>query len=254
MSLPTNDSLKDKRVLVVGASKGIGKVIARHLASEGARLALAARSKDLLADVVARCANGAIAVQCDVRDPSGCESVVQRTVETFGGLDALVYCTGVYPFRKIEDADASAWAEVLETNLVGAALVTRAALPHLRSTGGNAIYLSSNSASYAPPWRGIGLYITSKTALEKLIRCLEVENPEIAFTTHIVGPTTADPVPDQPTPELTFDEVPGGDFIADWFAKGYLSQSMTTPEDHAHAVASVLMSRARIQTVMVVPR
>jgi NAD(P)-dependent dehydrogenase (short-subunit alcohol dehydrogenase family) len=245
--------LAGRRVLVVGASKGIGRVIARRLDTEGARVVVAARSKDLLDAVTTECANGAIPVQCDVRDPNACEALVAQAATALGGLDALVYSTGMYPFIELKDATADHWAAVLETNLVGAALITRAALPHLKAARGHAVYLSSNSASYSPPWRGIGLYITSKTALEKLVRCWEVENPDVAFTVHVVGPTTGE------APPTDIEASPGdatlyADLVGEWYAKGYVGTNLLPPETHAEALISVLTTPARIQTITVVPR
>jgi NAD(P)-dependent dehydrogenase (short-subunit alcohol dehydrogenase family) len=237
--------LDQRRVLVVGASKGIGKSIATRLCEEGARVAFAARTKDRLEEAVAAAGGDALPIECDVRDPLACAAVVEQAATAFGGLDALVYATGMTRFTELADADSDDWTMVLETNLVGAALVTRAALPHLRAAAGHAIYLSSNSASYGPPWRGIGLYITSKVALEKLTHCWGAENPEVRFTNHIVGPTIS---------EFGADDPEGvGRFAPEWYAKGYIGDTILEPEVHAEAVVNVLTSAGRISSVMVVP-
>jgi NAD(P)-dependent dehydrogenase (short-subunit alcohol dehydrogenase family) len=234
------NDISGRRVLLIGASKGIGRVIARQLAANGVRLAIAARSADLLDKAVVDCDGNALSIVCDVRDPAACESVVEQSVAGLGGLDALIYATGIYPFLELKDATATDWSAVLETNLIGAALVTRAAIPHLTTSSGHAIYLSSNSAGYTPPWRGIGLYITSKTALEKLVRCWEVEHPAIAFTVHVVGPTNAETSPDQQE-QSPADAARYADIVGEWYAKGYVGPNLLDPP-------------ARIQTMIVVPR
>lgn len=238
--------LTGRRALVVGASKGIGCAIAKALHAEGATVAFAARSADRLAAEVAGCGDGAVAVSCDVRDPAACESVIDETVAALGGLDLLVYASGLSTFLELSEADATAWATVLETNLVGASLVTRAALPHLIEGGGNAVYLSSNSAGFSPPWRGLGLYITSKVALEQLVRCWEVENPAVAFTSYVVGPTAS---------EFGSEDPEGlARFAGEWFEKGYIGADILDASTHGRAIVDLVASGARVQTISVVPR
>lgn len=238
--------LEGRRALVLGASKGIGCAIATALHAEGAGVAFAARSADRLADVVATCGEGAVALTCDVRDPAACASVVDQAVAALGGLDVLVYATGLSRFVTLDEADADAWATVLETNVVGASLVTRAAIPHLAAAGGHAVYLSSNSAGFSPAWRGLGLYITSKVALERLVRCWEVEHKEVAFTSYVVGPTAS---------EFGSEDPDGlARFAGEWFEKGYIDANVLDAGTHGQAIVDLITSPARIQSITVVPR
>jgi NAD(P)-dependent dehydrogenase (short-subunit alcohol dehydrogenase family) len=78
-----------RRVLIVGASSGIGRGIATTLSAAGASIAIAARRKDRLDEVVAERPSKAIGITCDVTDPDSCEAVVQEAVEFLGGLDCL---------------------------------------------------------------------------------------------------------------------------------------------------------------------
>ena len=75
-----------------------------------------------------------------------------------GGIDALVYATGIGPLGRLADLDAQAWRHVFDTNVIGAALITSAVLPHLAASSGAAAYLSSISAWLTPPWPGLGAY------------------------------------------------------------------------------------------------
>ena len=160
------------------------------LAGEGASVAFAARSRDKLDAAVAGVrGRPAIALPCDVRDEASCRAVVAATVDAFGGLDALVYSAGMGAFRELADATADDWRTVLDTNVVGAALVTAAAVEHLRATSGHAIYLSSESALHHTPWRGIGIYIASKRALDSMVRSFALEVDDVHFTTYVVGST-----------------------------------------------------------------
>jgi len=121
--------LKERRIVVVGASSGIGEAVAVQAAEAGARLVVAARRIDRLEAVAARCGDDTHAVVCDVRDPASCEALVARSVELLGGLDAVIYSTAIDPLARLVDTDAELWADVLTTNVVGASLVCRAAVP-----------------------------------------------------------------------------------------------------------------------------
>src|SRR3954447_22269079 len=93
------------------------------------------------------------------------------------------------------DADGAYWDAALRTNVTGAALVTRAAIPHLRIDGGRMLYLSSVSSS-GPVWPGLGVYITSKAALERMVEAWREEHPDVLFTCLTLGPIESDREPD----------------------------------------------------------
>jgi len=237
--------LEERKVVVVGASRGIGRTIALHLASKGARVALAGRDAELLADAVAQHPDRCSAVVCDVRDADACDTAIGRAADALGGIDAVVYATGVTHFGELAHTTADHWRTVLETNVIGAAMITRAALPHLIQHAGNAIYLSSHSASHRPAWPGIGAYVCSKTALEAMVECWQVENPQVAFTTLIVGPTVSSVRERQPE---------GARFGAVWAQRGLINERQLDGVEHADLVAHILTSHARIATASVVPR
>ena len=150
------EGLSGRRVLVVGASAGIGRVIGLRLAAAGARVAFASRRLELCEQAAAEAGGDAIGVECDVTDEAQCDRAVQQTVDGLGGLDDVVYSTGAISLVALAEADASWWRRTFETNVMGAALVTRAALPHLKESMGTAVYLSSVS-SVGAPWPGIEL-------------------------------------------------------------------------------------------------
>ncbi len=91
------------------------------------------------------------------------------------------------PLASLMDTDAETWHRVFATNVIGAALITSAAIPHLAATNGVAVYLSSVAASITPPWPGLGAYAVSKAALDKLVEAWRVEHPAIGFTRLVVG-------------------------------------------------------------------
>jgi NAD(P)-dependent dehydrogenase (short-subunit alcohol dehydrogenase family) len=236
--------LDGRRALVVGASGGIGKAMGLALNREGASVAFAARTRDKLDAAVAECQGKAIAVPCDVRDEESCRAAVAATVDAFGGLDALVYSAGTGAFTELAGATAEDWRNVLDTNVVGAALVTAAAVPHLNAAQGHAIYLSSESALHHTPWRGIGIYIASKRALDSMVRSFALEVPDVHFTTYVVGSTGGT---EFVTPEQTDEITP---FLTEWYEQG-LVLGMLEPETHAKALVDILTTDGWIQTISV---
>ena len=135
------------RVVVVGASSGLGRCIGLGLAERGAQVALLARRRELLEEAARQAGPGTLAIECDVTDDAACRSAIDRAAAEMGGIDALVYSTGMGVLRRLADLDADTWHHVFGTNVVGAAQITAAALPHLGQSGGVAAYLSTVSAS-----------------------------------------------------------------------------------------------------------
>ena len=237
--------ISERKVVVVGASRGIGRAIALHLAHEGAHVALAGRSVELLNEVVARFPDRCTGVGCDVRDPGACDAAIDQAVGALGGIDALVYAAGVTHFGEMAETTAEQWHTVFDTNVIGAALITRATLPHLTANSGNAIYLSSDSASAQPPWTGIGAYVCSKTALERMVECWQHENPQVAFTTLSVGPTVSSVRERHPE---------GARFGAIWMQRGLITGRQLDGEEHSAMIAHILTSPARVASTTIIPR
>src|SRR4051794_16956310 len=124
--------LAGKVAVVTGASRGIGRAIAHTLASEGLRLALVARSRDLLDQVAAACATECLVHAADLRDPSAPAAVVAAAVERFGRIDVLVNNAGATKrgdFLTLTDAD---WHDGFALKFFGAMRLCRAGWPHLR--------------------------------------------------------------------------------------------------------------------------
>ncbi|HEY5886629.1 MAG TPA: SDR family oxidoreductase [Acidimicrobiales bacterium] len=175
------------RVVVVGASSGLGRCIGIGLAKRGADVSLLARRKERLDSAVAEAGEKARAIECDVTDTASCAAAIEKASADMGGIDGLIYTPGVGPLKKLADMDAETWRWVFDTNVTGAAITTAAALPHLQASAGRAIFLSSVSASLTPTWPGLGAYNVSKAALDKLVEAWRGENPEVGFTCLIVG-------------------------------------------------------------------
>ena len=183
----TTTGERSLRAVIVGASSGLGRCIGVGLARRGARVALLARRVDRLADACKEAGPGSIAVGCDVTSPDSCQAAIAEAATELGGIDALVYAPGVGPLSHLKDLDVDTWRATFDTNVIGASLITTAALPHLAASRGTAAYLSSVSASVTPPWPGLGAYSVTKAALDKLVEAWRGECPGVGFTRIVVG-------------------------------------------------------------------
>jgi NAD(P)-dependent dehydrogenase (short-subunit alcohol dehydrogenase family) len=172
--------------------------------------------------------------------------VVGLAAEALEGLDGLVYAPGLAVITTLAKARSEHWQSALATNLIGAGLVTAAAIPHLEISSGAAVYLSSVSAHLTPPWKGMGLYLAAKVALEKCVEVWKLEHPTVRFTSLVIGSTAGGeffPNAEKPYP----DDIAG--FRQEWQDRGYLAQEQLRAEDQAQAVVDILASRAQIDVM-----
>ena len=239
--------LRGQRILVVGASSGIGRATGLLLSAAGARVAFAARRRDRLDEAVAAAEGDAIAIECDAREPDQCDAVAVETARAFGGIDALIYAAGKIVLEPLEESDAETWRRILDTNVVGASLVTRAVLHHLQAATGRAVYVSSIAASEHPPRPGMGVYMASKAALETCVAAWRAEHPEVGFTTLVVGDTLTE-AGSNLTPEGIARYFPV------WQERGYLYGRAMPPERVAEQIRSLLTSDERVPSLTLLPR
>ena len=172
-------SLEGRRVLVVGASSGIGRALGLGAGAAGARVALGARRLDLVeeaAEEIRGAGGEARAWSCDVTSEADCARLVADAAAWMGGIDVVLYMSGSSPLVRMADAPpASLWHEMLATNLVGAALVVRSALEHLRAADDPVVVVTTHSMG--APWPWLGVYGTTKAALAELARAVAAEEP-----------------------------------------------------------------------------
>ncbi|HEV8489764.1 MAG TPA: SDR family oxidoreductase [Candidatus Limnocylindrales bacterium] len=140
--------LKDKRILVGGASRGLGAAIAESVAAEGARVAVAARESADLAATAARI--GAASIPADLGAAGGPESAAARAIEGLGGLDGLVVNSGGPPAGTFEALDEAGWTRAIEGTLLFAVRFVRACLPALRQGADPAILVILSSSVREP--------------------------------------------------------------------------------------------------------
>ncbi|MEY2427110.1 MAG: hypothetical protein QOI61_2682 [Actinomycetota bacterium] len=244
------------RVVVVGASSGLGRCIGVGLAQRGAQVALLARRRERLVDAASEAGKNATAIECDVTVPASCQSAVEDAAAALGGIDGLVYAPAIGPLMRLVDTDAETWRRVFDTNVIGAASITTAALSHLRSAAGTAVYLSSVSASLTPPWPGLGAYAVSKAALDKLVEAWRGEHPDVGFTRVVVGDCAGGEGDAMTEFANGWDRELAGELVPTWLACGYMTGTLMPVERLVAVIEMTLQAGASdsIPSVIVAPR
>ena len=244
------------RTVVVGASSGLGRCIAIGLGKRGARVALLARRGARLADAAKEAGAGALPITCDVTDEASVTAAIEQAAGELGGIDALVYATGIGSLSRLADVDATAWRQLFDTNVIGAALVTAAAVPHLTASSGTAAYLSSVSASLTPPWPGLGAYAVSKAALDKLVEAWRAEHPLIAFTRVTVGDCAGGEGDSMTEFNAGWDPDLAVEMGTIWMTRQYLAGSLMEVDELVNVLDGILRCgpSANIPFVAVTPR
>jgi NAD(P)-dependent dehydrogenase (short-subunit alcohol dehydrogenase family) len=244
------------RTVVVGASSGLGRCIGVGLTKRGAQTALLARRLDRLEAAAKEAGPGTLALACDVTSTESCQSAIAEAAARLSGMDALVYTPAIGPLASVDDTDAETWRRVFDTNVIGAALVTTAALPYLKETNGVAVYLSSVSASLTPPWPGLGAYAVSKAALDKLVEAFRAEHPSVGFTRVIVGDCAGGEGDSMTGFANEWDPDRAIEFGTTWAERKYLSDSLIEVEELVTVIDSVIRhgESLSLHSVTVAPR
>jgi uncharacterized protein len=167
--------LRDKVIVVTGASSGFGEQIARRCAAAGGRLVLAARSAEPLERLAQSIgADRALAMPTDVSDADAVANLARVTIERFGRADVLVNNAGFGVLSRIAEADVADLERMMEVNLYGAVRCTKAFLPHmLARRSGQVVMMASIAGLIAS--MNLGFYSATKHALVGLSRALMLE-------------------------------------------------------------------------------
>lgn len=158
--------IKNKIIIVTGASDGIGKETAKKLAGAGAKVVLAARSDDKLA-ALARELPGSLAVHADMSRQDDIQNLINRTMEAFGRIDILVNNAGQGMYGPVENIDIEQYKKIVELNMYGPLRAMELVIPHMRAQGGGMILNISSrvSKNYFP---NLAAYASTKYALNAL--------------------------------------------------------------------------------------
>jgi NADP-dependent 3-hydroxy acid dehydrogenase YdfG len=228
-----HDSLGGHVSVVTGASSGIGAGVARALGAAGASVAVVARRRDRIDELVVELAAGgasAIAIETDVTDDAQIAAMVATVLDRFGRIDSVVNSAGVMLSARIGDATLAEWHAMIELNLLGLMSVCKAVFEPMRAHGsGHIVNISSISARLANP--GSPVYAASKAAVNTFSEALRKEGSSQGIRVTTVMPGIVDT-------EL-FDHLSDPGTQARF--RGMM-ETLTplTPEDLGNAVAFVL--------------
>jgi short-subunit dehydrogenase len=181
--------MKDKVVIITGASSGIGLACAREFAAKGALLSLAARSLDKLehlSEELRKSGHRVIVTQTDVSNELSCSQLIKNTIQEYGRIDILVNNAGISMRALFKDLDLDVMKQVMDINFWGTVYCTKHALPHLLQTKGSVVGISSIAGYVGLPGR-TG-YSASKFAMHGFLETLRCENLKTGLHVLIAAP------------------------------------------------------------------
>lgn len=217
--------IKDKIVIVTGASEGIGRSIAEKLAENGAKVVLAARNDEKLAELAHKLP-GSLAVHTDMSDENEIKNLIDRTMEVYGRVDILINNAGQGMYGPVESIDIDKYKHIMNLNVFGPVFAMQLVIPHMRTQGGGMILnISSrvsknyfpNLAAYASTKYALNaISLTAREELKKDKIIVSVMHPKMTATNfgkNALGSRPAAPADDRPRPAGM--EVDTADQVAD---------------------------------------
>ena len=188
-TLKTVNTLRDKVVIITGASSGIGMALACALPACGARIVLAARNQEKLNEIVSRLsAKGveALAVQTDVSIEEDCRKLIEKTVEHYGKIDVLINNAGISMRALFSELHLDVIRRLIDVNFWGTVYCTKFALPYLLQTKGSVVGVISIAGHVGLPGR-TG-YSASKFAMRGFLDALRSEHTKTGLHVLVVAP------------------------------------------------------------------
>jgi NAD(P)-dependent dehydrogenase (short-subunit alcohol dehydrogenase family) len=237
--------MQDRRVIITGASSGIGLETARLFLAEGARVALL----DLDGGKAAAASLGkdAKGIACDVTDEASVKKAVKAAARALGGVDGLVNSAGVSFWRPLAETSYEDWRRVHSIDLDGPFLVTREALPLLRAAGGGTIVNLASGAGMRP-LPHLGAYCSAKAGLVMLSRALALEFASENIRVNAVAPG---PIY-TPMLERTLSRVPDREAKMQEFLTRVGMRRLGTPEEVAKTILFLSCAESSFTTGAVI--
>lgn len=181
-------SLKDRSVVVTGASKGIGKGVARVFAQAGAKVVITSRHAGQAQAAAAEIGHGVFGMAGDVTSLAGMDAVMAEAARRHGGLDVLCANAGIFPATTLEDMTEQDWDLVSDTNLKGTFTAVKAALPYLKQSNQGRIVLTSSITGPVTGYPGWTHYGASKAGQLGFMRTAAIELAKYGITVNAVLP------------------------------------------------------------------
>ena len=244
------EHIKNKTLIITGASQGIGEATARLFAKLGANVALIARSKEKIEKISTDInSNGgkSIAIKCDVSKPDEVENAIKVTLKSYSSINILIGNAGVIdPIQNISDMDVSDFDKVIDVNIKGVWYGIKAVLPHMKN-GGTIITIGSGAASNA--LEGWSHYCTSKAAVHHLNSCLDLEMRKDLIRALVLSPGTVATEMQKiikksgvnPVSEMNWSD----HISPDWVAKCLLWMCSNQADDYLGKVVSLREEKIR---------
>ncbi len=180
--------LSGRTALVTGAAQGIGKAIAGRLAADGATVIVSDMNADGASSAAAAIGNGAFAITADISDPDAVASMFKEIENKTGGVDILVNNASIVPFVAWDDVDLAHWRKIIDVNLTGTFIVTRAATDQMRAKekAGRVISIASNTFFAGTP--NMAAYVAAKGGIIGFTRALATELGKYGITANALAP------------------------------------------------------------------
>jgi NADP-dependent 3-hydroxy acid dehydrogenase YdfG len=179
--------LTGRRVLVTGASSGIGAETCRAVVASGGSVAMLARRKDRLDALREELGDRAIGVRADVTDTDALEAAVDAAARELGGLDGVIAVAGKSMVGTIATGTPQQWRELFDLNLLGPLATVRYALPHFPASGRRDVVIMGSTGSITP-MVGVGIYAATKRGLRAAFDTLRVELAPAGINVSLVMP------------------------------------------------------------------
>jgi NAD(P)-dependent dehydrogenase (short-subunit alcohol dehydrogenase family) len=240
-----------KTAIITGAARGIGEATARHLAREGASVAMIDRdgaAVDAAAAVVNQArAGAALAIRADVSSSGDMTRAVGTAIAQFSGLDILVNNAGIHFARAIDRYTDEEWQRIFSVNVNGAFYTTRAALPALRKSRGVIVMVSSMTALVGQD-QGAA-YVASKGALVSMTKALALELAADGIRVNCVCPAGVD----TPLMRSWAATLPDPEAVLRGQAEMHLMKRLATADDIAQTIAFLASPASSFLTGTIVP-
>lgn len=181
--------MRDKVVIVTGASSGIGKALVYELSRQGAKLAIASRNIDELCKIeqeLKKQGKAVLAVQTDVTEETACRDLIAETYTYFGRIDVLINNAGISMRALLEDLDLGVLHKVMDVNFWGTVYCTKYALPYLLQSKGSLVGIISIAGFIGLPGR-TG-YAASKFAVRGFLNTVRIENRKKGLHVLVAAP------------------------------------------------------------------